>query len=111
MCGGMNPGCIIEEPRMEVDLFAGLKMFVDEMERKLREKQKEYGDSWKNMSLDRLALRLVEEFSEVFVYSSAEQVGHELVDVANMALMLWLRLRSSRYPFTTFRVTNGPDDS
>ena len=74
-----------------------LEAFSDQMLKKLMEKQKVYGDSWRGCLLEILALKLVEEFSEIFAtevssWRDTEKIRKELVDLANVCFLLWCRL-------------------
>lgn len=46
-------------------------------------------DSWKNMSMDELVKKLHEEYNEVLVSDISSK---ELVDLANVCMMLWNRI-------------------
>lgn len=77
--------------------------FAEAMEKKLAEKDEAYGDSWKTCDINFLHSRLmreVEEFEEdyhgVMVFHEDEETTKELVDVANVCMMLYHRIREER---------------
>lgn len=65
----------------DVEIFAS---FMDSV---LNRNQKEKGDSWKTISIDDLDMKLQEEISE---YNQSKDKS-ELVDIANVCMMLFLR--------------------
>jgi len=66
------------------------EMFVEAMNEKLKKKQREYGDSWRRMPLNELIIRFRQEVGE-FLLDQGNK--NECVDVANMAMFLYIRLR------------------
>lgn len=77
-----------------------LEIFVIEMENKLKQKDVEYGDSWKTMPLDKLMFRLKQEYREWEETGMINDRGtpamvdyskEELVDIANVCMMLYHR--------------------
>jgi len=71
--------------------------FADEMERALRERDDERGDSWRNESVDWLLARLRDEVQELadvlFGTRTNNAVIEEAVDVANFAMFISERVR------------------
>lgn len=66
-----------------VETFAGyMLMYMDKH-------QKMKGDSWKTCDIEFLEDKLSEEMTE-YVFSKCEDKA-ELIDIANVAMMLWLR--------------------
>lgn len=87
-----------KKTRLEIEMFAVA------MDVKLDKKQKEYGDSWKTCDIEFLRDRLMGEFKEWHdgQYNATAIVGRsvggiisderkELVDIANICMMLWNR--------------------
>ena len=69
-----------------------LQKFAEAMEIKLKKKDMVYGDSWKGMSKHDLQDRLIGEMVEgLDAIKHDEGVDDELVDIANMCMMLWNR--------------------
>ena len=62
--------------------------FAEQMEMVMQENDGDKGDSWKNLSIDFLDEKIDEEFYEWF--ESGDKA--ELIDIANVAMMLWHRL-------------------
>jgi hypothetical protein len=73
-----------------------IKDFADAMELVLRKHDKEKGDSWKDMSPFDLLYILEKEYLELdgeWVEGDKERMRAELIDVANIAMMIWHRLK------------------
>lgn len=64
--------------------------FAEEMERNMRENDREKGDSWKTLPIEFLDKKWEEETSE---YQNPEDYK-ELVDVGVVSMMLWQRLKN-----------------
>ena len=62
-------------------------MFAMSMQATMRKHQKKKGDSWKDCDIVYLENKLVEEIEEY----QKDYEPHELVDIANMCMMLWNR--------------------
>ena len=88
-----------KKTRLEIEMLAVA------MDVKMDRKQKEYGDSWKTCDIEFLRERLMGEFKEWHdgQYNATAIVGRsaggiisderkELVDIANICMMLWNRL-------------------
>ena len=94
-----------------------LKEFAMSMEKKLSEKDEEYGDSWKGVDLEYMFWRLADEISEwekrVPTYDDYEDYSDyadavlrgdehppadELIDIANVCMMLHHRLKPNAPP-------------
>lgn len=80
--------------------------FAEAMEKKLAEKDAEYGTTWTTCSIEFLYDRLmreIEEFKEEYhgvpVFIETEESIKELVDIANVAMMLYHRIRQARAVF------------
>ncbi len=63
--------------------------FAKEMEKIMKKHDKKKGDTWKTVSINFLKGKLIEEFDEYIVYENTD----ELVDIANICMMLWHRLK------------------
>lgn len=71
-----------------------IKEFAEEMERVMKKHDKKKGDSWKEEGIDcddYLWEKLDEEYIEC-VHESAD-IKKELIDLANVSMMLWWRER------------------
>ena len=68
-----------------------LEQFAKAMELKLCEKDPEYGDSWKTMPVGELLDRLRMEIEE-FHFNPEDK--SELIDIANVCMMIWYRLEN-----------------
>lgn len=68
-----------------------LNEFVQEMNNKLDENQEEKGDSWNDCDLQFLFDKLDEEIKEFKDEPKPLAKAHELVDVANICMMLYHR--------------------
>lgn len=73
------------------DIRAEIMLFAEEMERVMRKHDAEKEDSWKYVSVDYLLLKLQEEYGEVSVDTQKNPM--ELVDLANVAMMLFHRYK------------------
>jgi len=62
-------------------------LFVTAMENTLEKHQKKKGDSWKDCDIEFLENKLVEEYNE---WKDSKD-KHELVDIANICMMLYNR--------------------
>lgn len=60
---------------------------------KYQRRKERYGDSWKQMSVKELYLRLSSEFIELKNAKSNEELNDELLDVINVALMMAQQLK------------------
>jgi len=92
-----------DEP--EVNWRLELVKFAKAMESKLKEKDPQYGDSWKTIDVDELLDRLEGESQDLKGWfrrlnipvvqsfdESKEEIMQELLDVANICMMLFIRL-------------------
>ncbi|MHA1807002.1 MAG: hypothetical protein ACTSX2_05460 [Candidatus Thorarchaeota archaeon] len=89
-----------------------LNNFMQEMKSKMRSKDAEYGDSWKICDIDFLRGRLNDEHIEWLDIKGDAGEAEELVDIANLCMMLWIRLRmerSSNFTKMVEMVANDPD--
>ena len=68
--------------------------FTDEMERVMSKHDKKKGDSWKSCDVRHLDNKLCEEFREWDETNKCS--NEELVDIANMCMMLWNRLKQKK---------------
>ena len=71
--------------------------FCTAMELKLREHDAEKGYSFKEYSIEWLESKLKEEFNEVIHAPFIELDKSELVDLANICMMLWYRKTQDEY--------------
>ena len=78
--------------------------FVEEMERVMRKHDPKKGDSWKNCPMSFLFDKLKEEYREIPKINSIDadfglkierqdEIIKEVIDVANICMMIWNRLR------------------
>jgi len=74
--------------KMMEEIRPELREFVSAMEQKMAEKDKEYGDSWKSVHGDLLYRKFAEEVAE---FEDNPTDTSELVDIANVCMMLWKR--------------------
>lgn len=79
--------------------------FVEAMKQRITEKQGEYGDSWKDMSLVDLMRRVTDNYVEwekssrytdLYDREKVETEKRKLVDLANFAQFLWRRLEARK---------------
>ena len=66
--------------------------FAEKMETVMREHDEKKGDSWKKCDVKQLDNKLCEEFREWDETNKCS--NEELVDIANMCMMLWNRLEN-----------------
>ena len=82
---------------MSVLLRPEVREFADEMERELRRHDPKKGDSWKSMDYVTLYDGLVSVIDKLddleHGIETHKQERSELVDLANLAMMLWHRLK------------------
>lgn len=69
----------------------GLKAFVEQMKLKLDLNQEEKGDSWVTCDIGFLKGKLREEIAEYYGEEGSMKSGRELVDIANVCMMLYHR--------------------
>lgn len=69
----------------------GLKKFVEQMDLKLYIREEKYGDSWTNVNIDFLEKKLLEEMNEYLAENKHGKKSCELVDIANVCMMLYNR--------------------
>ncbi len=77
----------------QVERRAALRLFVDQMELKLR--KNEHKSNWKEKPIEalfKLLLLEIEEFKVAYEFFGVNEARPELVDVANFALICWDRL-------------------
>jgi hypothetical protein len=73
------------------ELRPELKAFAEAMEDKLRERDPDRGDSWKECDELFLTGALSDEMREIAEASNAEERAAEAVDVSNFLFFLWWR--------------------
>ena len=79
----------LEKVRPEIEEFALA------MEQMMSMHDGRKGDSWKTCDLNHLQKKLLEEFAE-YIYPDEECfVDAELIDIANICMMLYHRIRKS----------------
>lgn len=80
------------------DLFDSLRpeirAFALAMEHTLRNHDGEKGDSWKECKLSFLCGKLIEEYKEFFEAPGSTETKPELVDIANVSMMIWNRVEN-----------------
>lgn len=69
----------------------GLKLFVEQMKLKLDLKQENKGDSWVTCDVRFLMRKFGEETREYFDAENDMECAKELVDIANVCMMLYHR--------------------
>jgi hypothetical protein len=69
------------------------KKVLKDCEEKFNSKEKKYGDSWKNMSIQQLMDRFYEELEELEHVENRDEEYEETIDVINCALMLSARIK------------------
>lgn len=69
----------------------GLDQFVEKMDLVLRQNQEKKGDSWKTCKIGFLEEKLCEETREYLEAKTPMAKANELIDVANVAMMLYNR--------------------
>lgn len=81
-----------EETQMEpVEIRPEIMEFAQEMELVMRKHDTEKGDSWKNIHVDYLKLKLQEEYGEASVDTNKDPL--EYVDLANVSMMIYHRYK------------------
>ena len=68
-----------------------LSDFAEEMGLVLERHQKEKGDSWQGCPIEFLESKLREEVEEYLTETHPAKKAKEAVDIANIAMMLWVR--------------------
>ena len=71
----------------------GFKEFIVEMKLKLDQNQEKKGDSWVTCDIEFLQGKLREEIHEYYNVEGSMIGARELVDIANMCMMLFIRYR------------------
>lgn len=66
----------------------GLDGFIEKMRRKLNSKQEKNNDSWVICDIDYLENKLFEEINEYLEDSRHGRKSEELIDIANVCMML-----------------------
>ena len=66
----------------------GLDHFLEQMKLKLALNQEKKGDSWQSCDIQFLELKLYEELDEFYGAKTPMEKAKELVDVANVCMML-----------------------
>ena len=74
-----------------MDTETGLRWFVVQMKLKLDMNQEEKGDSWVTCDIEFLEKKLREEIEEYHKGEGRMKSAHELVDIANVCMMLYHR--------------------
>lgn len=69
----------------------GLDLFLAKMKLTLHQNQEKKGDSWKTCKIEFLERKLCEEIQEYLNAKTPMTKANELVDVANVAMMLYNR--------------------
>jgi len=77
-----------------------LQNFAEAMEQKMRKHDGDWADSWKTCEVNLLQTKLFDEIQEYCKDNSKED---ELVDIANMCMMIWNRTK----PVTDEKVCCG----
>ena len=72
----------------ETETDKGFNRFVESMKLKLDLNQEEKGDSWIDCNINYLENKLLEEIGEYLDESRHGKKSQELVDIANMCMML-----------------------
>ena len=62
-----------------------IKKFAEAMDKKYKAKHKDYGESWRDATPNELFGRFLEEFEE-FTESGTRD---EIIDMANILMMMW----------------------
>ena len=83
-------------PKMEVKkkMREEIKEFAEEMERVMKEHDRYKKDSWKTCNLGYLEKKLVEEYKEWKDGTVLLPAKVEVIDVANICMMLFHRYRA-----------------
>lgn len=78
-------------------LRSELREFADEMERELRRHDSRKGDSWKTMNEVVLSEMIADVWDKLedLDHENREQERSELVDLSNLSMMLWHRLKEA----------------
>jgi len=87
--------------------------FMRQMKSKIGSKVAKYGDSWRSCKIQFLRERLSEEFCEwldVVERGNMVKESNELIDIANLCIMIWARLREKRSKAFTRAVKEITDD-
>jgi len=85
---------LMAEVENKLKHFADTHKFLVAMDERVEEKQVEYGDGWKTMSIRDLSLRVRQNYKEwLDSWRESEEVERrKLVDLANLCRFLWERL-------------------
>lgn len=78
-----------------MELRKDVRIFAEEMEYELRRHDPKKGDSWKDMSPFELIFLLDKEYLELdreWIAGDKKRMREELIDLANIAMMVWHRL-------------------
>jgi len=67
-----------------------VREFAEEMERIMQKHDPVKGDTWKTCPIEFLEEKLEDEFAE-YKHGSFVRDERELIDIANIAMMLWYR--------------------
>ena len=70
--------------------------FFRAMMKKIRKAAVKRGDSWEYCDIDDLRERLKMEYCEWRLSIYASEEADELIDVANQAMLLWIRLQREK---------------
>jgi len=70
-----------------------IKEFAEEMERVMQENDAIKRNSWKNLPISYLEHKLIEEYQEWYLLSNIKNNKKELIDIANICMMLWHRYK------------------
>lgn len=92
---------LAEAESRALDVRPEVRAFALAMERKLRIRDGQYGDSWRTMTFLMLYARLQSEVRELVKADTggmAHRVGEEAVDVANFCLFIHVRAQSKATP-------------
>lgn len=68
-----------------------IKAFAFQMEMEMRRHDPKKGDSWKTMNLGELRT-LFSKSHRNWLWSLTDNERHQLIDIANLAMMLWHRM-------------------
>jgi len=87
---------------MKLEFWAKFIAFRKAMQKRFEDKEKDYGDSWEALPIDNLRRLLWKQCNTwLMVYNqrnpnlpeiSIEAEAKELVDLANRALVVWMRI-------------------
>ena len=83
--------CIIMSKRKGENMREEIKEFAEEMEKVMQKHDRYKKDSWKTCNLEYLEKKLVEEYKEWKDGNVLCPLKNEVVDIANVCMMLFHR--------------------